>query len=248
MMMVVTSGCQMLMYDSTQRGLFPGDVQATAGYGGLHNAYQSYYWFCEDYPNAHHVFIVCDAADDGPDGCQDVALDMEKYDAGAQDAVVWVRRQFSRGVARPILYASLAVMAVVLANLARAGISLSSVRIWTSHPTGRRHICNGACGYAMPDSGIAATQYSWSPGAVNIDISALASDFFATPRPAPTAPEGAILVTCVVNSDGRLEWTAFNPQTGEVFHTWQTTPGGGLVGAQKNVRNCEWFSMGVPWG
>jgi hypothetical protein len=237
----------MLMLDSTQRGLFPADVQATAGYGGAHNEFQSYWWFFTDYPDAYHVFIVCDADDDGPDGVLDVALDVEAGDAESAQVVAWVRRQHLRGVPRPIVYAPLSWMENVLEDLAAAGITLAMVRIWTSHPTGHLHICNSMCGYGMPDSGIAGTQCIWNPDGVNIDVSLIEDDFFGAPAPTPTPPEGAIVVTCVINADGRLEWTAYNPDTGEIFHTWQTSPGGALVGAQTGVRNCQWYSLGVPW-
>jgi hypothetical protein len=238
----------MLLYDSTDRGLFPADVQAVAGYGGMHNAYQSYFWFVTDYPSARHVWIGCSALDDGPDGHQDVALDIERSDAEPGQAVAWVARQHARGVARPILYAPLVLMQQVLNDLAASAISLSSVRIWTAHPTGERHRCtNASCGYGMPAAPVDATQCVWNPDGVNVDISLLADDFFALPTPTPTPPKGATMVTCTQNKDGRLEWTAQNEQTGEVFHTWQTSPGGPLAGAQSGKRNCQWFTLGVPW-
>jgi hypothetical protein len=243
----------MLLYDSTDRGLFPADAQATAGYGGEHNEFQSYYWFVADHPNAHHLFIVCSVLDDGPDGHQDVALDIERGNAGPEDAVGWVRRQSARGVRRPILYAPLVLMQQVLRNLAGAGIALRAVRIWTSHPTGEQHRCTDArCGYGMPVDPVDATQCIWNPDGVNIDITLLADDFFdSAPVPTPTPPfetQEQDVVTVTLNRDGRLEWTAINPATGEVFHTWQTSPGGPLVGAQTGKRNCEWTSLGVPWG
>ena len=176
----------MRMWDSTDRGVIPHDAPAVAGYGGTHNRFQSYWWFVQDYPKAHHVFIVVHASDDGPDGHRDVCLDMEPGNAGPQTAASWVRRQWRRGVPRPILYASLSDMRQVLANLRAGGIPLSRVRIWTSHPTGHPHRCTiKACGYEMPDDPVDATQYIWNPGGVNVDISELAPDFFGTPPPPP---------------------------------------------------------------
>jgi hypothetical protein len=242
----------MLLYDSTDRGLFPADAQAVAGYGGVRNRYQSFWWFQQDYPSARHVFICCSALDDGPDGHQDVALDVEQCDASPSEAVGWVRRQWTHGITRPILYAPLVLMQQVLIDLAGASISRNDVRIWSAHPTGTEHRCTAACGYGMPAAPVDATQYVWNPDGVNIDISQLADDFFdAPPAPIPNPPfdtEEEDVVTVIANRDGRLEWTAVNPATGEVFHTWQTAPGGPLAGAQTGVRNCEWFSLGVPWG
>jgi hypothetical protein len=238
---------KMKLWDSTDRGVIPSDATAVAGYGGTRNRYQSFWWFQQDYPNARHVFICCSALDDGPDGHQDVALDIEQGNADPGEAVGWVRRQWTLGITRPILYAPLVLMQQVLIDLAGASIALSGVRIWTSHPTGVQHRCTAVCGYGMPAAAVDATQYVWNPAGVNVDISELRDDFFDPPTPTPIAPEGAAMVMCIQNHDGRLEWTAQNEQTGEVFHTWQTTPGGALVGAQTGQRTCEWFSLGIPW-
>lgn len=233
----------MRMWDSTDRHVIPADAPAVAGYGGTHNRYQSYWWFISDYPRAHHVIILVNANDDGPDGHQHVCLDIEPGNAQPASAARWVRRQQRRGVSRPILYADLSDMRHTLANLRAAGIPLNQVRLWTAHPTGRPHRCTGACGYDMPDDPVDATQYAWSPDGLNVDISELAADFFGPPAP-PEPPEDTMNGPFpYVTADKRVG-LAVATDDGEVLHIEQKVPNGDWW--RNDDGSANWLSLGNP--
>lgn len=232
------------MYDSTDRGVIPASAAAVAGYCGQHNHFQSYWWFVQDYPHAIVVPVLAYAQDDGPPDNPNICLDIEPGNSGPETAPGFIQREHSRGVKRPIIYAARADMQSVLGYCDAAGISRSSWRRWVAHPDGIPHICtNARCGYET--DGTEATQYVWSPGGVNIDISLCADSFFAhspTP-PIPIPPEDTISLGISHNKDGRCV-IAVQLASGEVKHIEQSAPNGEWW--KDKDGHFQWLSLGNP--
>jgi hypothetical protein len=219
------------MYDSTDRFVIPADACAVAGYGGAHNRYQSYSWFLHDFPSAKRVLILAFAEDDGPDGCQDVCLDVEPGNSGPDTVAGWIERQHARGVRRPIAYAARADMQKILAYCDQAGIARSGWRRWCAHPGTAPHICSAACGYKLSD--IDATQYAWSPGGQKYDISELRPDFF---EPTHELKEALPLPTAVgVNAQGDMHIFELDSH-GTIWYTFQRAGATEWAGGKTGVR------------
>ena len=122
-----------ILYDSIDLSQIPPDAPAVAGY-------TSGFWptagqLAAKFPNAHHLTIAI-AADHDAD-----ALDIEAGDATVAEAPAWVRRQQTRGVTRPCLYASASVINNVVWTIEAAGIPRSAVRLWAAHYGAGCHIC-----------------------------------------------------------------------------------------------------------
>lgn len=62
---------------------------------------------------------------------------------------------------RPVVYAAVAAVPVLLNLLHSNGIEQSAVRVWTAHYTEVPHLCTPACGFGLP-SAVDATQ--WTEG------------------------------------------------------------------------------------
>jgi len=164
------------MFDTTTVEDVPNEPQAVAGYvGGL---YPTYVQLVERYPRAYHLSIAVTAEEDAE------CLDVERYDATPSEAPAWARRQLARGVRRPVLYASLSTMPVVLSLLRADGLQLAAVRIWTAHYTQQPHICGPACGFGLD---VAADATQWTSSAINrnLDESLCRDTFFGPPPPPP---------------------------------------------------------------
>jgi len=238
-------------FDSTDRGKIPSSAQAVLGYNG--GSWPTYAGFVQDFPHlaaqGRVVDISVSASVDG------TCLDVEPRDAPPAVVPGWLKRQFARGVWRPIIYADRSDMQQVLGHLADAGIALSSVRLWVAHPGGNPHICRGStCNYGLPESGVDATQHSWPRdlGGWNVDISLMRGDFFgATQQPFPLLPmEEIVSIAVATHTDGRLEvFAEAQPEDkgkcGEVFHIWQAEAAGAWHG-DPGVTHFKWESMGTP--
>lgn len=160
----------MLMYDSVNVTQIPLDAEAVAGY--VNGAWPTYATLVAQWPHAHKLSIAVTADRDAD------CLDVERGDASPDQAPAWVKRQQARGVKRPVVYCSVSQAAVVLAALAKAGITRSQIRLWTAHYTGKPHRCSAAiCGYQFP--GVAdATQYDNHADGKNLDASLCVRTFF----------------------------------------------------------------------
>lgn len=152
---------QIVMYDSIEIGTVPPGPEAVAGYVG--GAWPTYKELVKRFPKAHHLSIAIAASEDAD------CLDIENGDATSGEAAAWVKRQHARGIARPVVYASLSTMPAVLNALAKAGIPRKAVRVWTAHYTYKPHI----------ELGSDATQYDDKALGRNLDISLCKPDFFS---------------------------------------------------------------------
>lgn len=163
------------MYDAVTVSEIPADAQAVAGYTS--GNFPTWPELLKRFPHAHRLSIAINAGHDAD------CLDVEPGDATPADAAVWVKRQQARGVARPVLYASVSTMPTVLRELAAAGIHREHVRLWTAHYTGRAHLCSPACGFGFLETAD-ATQWTDKALGRNLDESLCADTFFATAHPA----------------------------------------------------------------
>jgi hypothetical protein len=167
------------MFDSTSVGQIPASAPAVAGYVGGY--WPTYLRLLEQFPHAYHLSIAVNAGEDAE------CLDIERGDAEPYQAPAWVKRQLSRGVRRPVLYASVSNMGSVLAALESAGISATTVRTWTAHYTGYAHLCSAdRCGYGLRTS---ADATQWTDHALNLSLDeSMCNDGFFGPPPPPPDP------------------------------------------------------------
>ena len=155
------------MYDTTTPGavgrLASTSSDAVAGY--VDGRYKDLAELVRLYPNHRHLSIAVTADHDAD------CLDIENGDATPAQAPGWVIRQHARGVPRPVLYANLSTMPVVVLRLEQAGIPRKSVRLWMAHFD--QHA-------VIPD-GFDAHQYSDTFQGRNVDVSVCLEDFFDVP-------------------------------------------------------------------
>lgn len=163
------------MYDSIEVDTVPANPQAVAGYVG--GNWPTFNPLKLKFPNAKHLSIAVNAQEDAE------CLDIENGDAVPAQAPAWVKRQMSRGIKNPVVYASVSEMPAVLAALNLAGIKRSQVRLWTAHYT-TQHICNPFCGFGFRETAD-GTQYTSRALNRNLDESELQDSFFGPPPPPP---------------------------------------------------------------
>jgi hypothetical protein len=167
-----------IMFDAVDIHQIPGDASVVAGY--VNGDYVTFSQLNVMFPHARHLSIAVTAEANAD------ALDVEPGDAVAGQVPAWYRRQKARGVARPVIYASVSLMTTgILPVLRQAGIARSEVRLWSAHYTYAEHLCGpGSCGQ-MPVQAD-ATQWTDRAQGRNLDQSVLAVNFFGAP-PRPTA-------------------------------------------------------------
>lgn len=159
------------MYDSVTITEIPAGARAVAGYVG--GNWPTFRGLVTAFPRARRLSIAIAASEDAH------CLDIEPGDATVNEAVAWVRRQLSRGVKRPCVYASASQIDGLVAALEAAGLHRSQVRIWSAHYGRGRHLCGPAtCGEVRSISAD-ATQYDNRALGRNLDVSVLRRDFFA---------------------------------------------------------------------
>lgn len=126
------------MYDSTDvnTGLPVAHPQAVSGY--VNGKWPSYNGLVKRYPGAKHLSIAVNTSADAR------CLDVEIGDATPDQAPAWVRRQHTRGVKRPVVYANTSTMPAVIAALEHDSIKRSEYLVWTAHYTGVPHIEPGS--------------------------------------------------------------------------------------------------------
>lgn len=150
-----------VMFDTIEPEAIPDYAQAVAGYTG--GRWPTFPAVVKLFPRAHHVSIAVSADEDA------TMLDVETGDASPSQSPRWVRRQWSRGVERPILYGSRSTMREILLYLHGAGIPRARVRLLVADPTDTPHIPPGFDG----------CQWTWHANGLNLDESKLVPDFFA---------------------------------------------------------------------
>ena len=165
------------------------------------------------FPGARVVSLTVLGGDHIADGC-----DIENGDLSPKSGAAWVQRRLAAGAVRPVVYASVSIMAAVLGELALRNVGRASVRLLAAHYGAGAHICGpGSCNliYRVMD-GTQWTDSAPGAGSSHIDASLLQNDFFgitppAHPQEAPvtitTAPPGSWEGTVVVigkGTDGNL--------------------------------------------
>lgn len=162
---------QVTMYDTIDVSTVPPNPEAVAGY--LEGNWPTYKPLVAKFPHAHHLSINVFPANDGE------CLDVENGDATPGQVPAWVRRQHARGIARPVIYASLSAMPKILALLSADHTARRQVRLWTAHYTYKAHLCTPACGFGF---GTTADATQWTDKALNrnLDQSLCSSLFFPT--------------------------------------------------------------------
>jgi peptidoglycan hydrolase-like protein with peptidoglycan-binding domain len=110
-------------------------------------------------------------------------LDVETGDAAPSEAMVWIVRQFERGVKRPVLYADASTMRVIISLMNAAGIPKNTLRLWSAHYTNHPHFCGPhTCGEIPLD--VDGTQWTSTAMGRSLDQSILDDDFFGgSPKP-----------------------------------------------------------------
>jgi Putative peptidoglycan binding domain len=218
------------MYDSDQNSQFPPGAAAYAAYvdGGLADQ-PNFQWIVEHFPGAHHVSITLSPSSDAD------FLDIEPGAATVGSAAGWYARQRARGVARPGFYASVSAMASDLVPAIRAaGITRSSVRLWSAHYGAGEHICGpSTCRWPGITTAVDGTQWTSNALGRNLDQSLLADNFFGTapPSPVPTWETDMIaaLPTLTLGSDDASQphWFVHRVQAilNAIYHNSLTVDG-----------------------
>lgn len=132
----------MYLFDDVTISLIPSNAAAVAGY--VNGTYADMTALKARFPNAHILDIAVSASADA------TCLDIESGDATNSQAADWVKRQKSRGLAKPVLYTSAGNSQALIDTLASAGIPRSDYVLWSAHYTGSAHIC-GNDGYPVAD-------------------------------------------------------------------------------------------------
>jgi hypothetical protein len=159
------------MFDSVTVSEIPADAKAAAGYVG-----GSWPTFASGAlrQRCAHARLVSIAVNSGEEA---ECLDVEPGDATPADAPAWVRRQHSRGIERPAVYAAAGEMGAVLSALDAAGIHPDEYRVFTAHVGNGKHLCGpSTCG--LIDVKAHATQWTWTSGGKNLDESVVRPAFW----------------------------------------------------------------------
>jgi hypothetical protein len=171
------------MYDTALNDQFPPGGAAYAAYvdGSVANQ-PNYAYIVNTFPQAQHLSIALYPGDNAD------TLDVEQGAATPSDVPDWYRRQVSRGIKRPCVYASVSTMETsILPGLASAGIARSAIRLWTAHYSVGEHIC-GPTSCAALSIGADGTQWTSNALGLVLDQSLLLEDFF-TNTPVTTEAE-----------------------------------------------------------
>lgn len=174
------------MYDGVTARDIPSGVDMVAGY--IDGRYAWTQWDWTRFPRASKVRVATSAST--PDG--DV-LDVEPGDATPDQARTWVANRHGAGLAHPVVYCPLAM----LADVQRACSGLA-VWFWTADWTGHPHVTPGAI----------ATQYADpSTSGGHYDLSLVAADWWC-PSPSPTPIGGLdVLQLVILVPDGsQTQW------------------------------------------
>ena len=201
------------------RNLLPGyDAYASyvdGGIGDQPNAAR----VAAAFPSAQHLTIALSAGHDAD------CLDVEPGAASPSDVPGWIERQHARGIARPVVYASVSTMRDEIIPLIAPGALVGwDPRLWTAHYGLGAHICGPkTCGELPTDAdGTQWTDAYPGVGGALIDMSALADDFFGA------APDWVFSsVRGLTARGGRtsvsLAWSAPLGPAPEAVHHYQVT-------------------------
>jgi hypothetical protein len=163
------------MYDTVQNDQFPAGAQAYAAYvDGSVGDQPNFDFIVRTFPHAQHLSIAVSASSNAD------ALDVEPGASAPTDVPGWYARQTQRGIQRPCVYASAAMMKDnVLPVLQQAKIARGAVRLWSAHYGFGQHICGPAsCGLVPVE--VDGTQWTNAALGRNLDQSLLLASFFTT--------------------------------------------------------------------
>jgi hypothetical protein len=175
------------MFDSSHADTIPADAKFVAGYIDGSNSLAS---VRQKAPHATSMSIAIHARHDAD------CLDVEPQCADVDEVTDWLTRQHARGVARPVIYADISHMKLVLDALERAHVARSSVRLWSAHYLANQnvpaaqlqafaHICGPhTCGQLPID--MDGTQFTSQSRGVSLDESRLVDNFFGAPPKPPS--------------------------------------------------------------
>jgi hypothetical protein len=130
------------------------------------------------FPEAKIVSLTVTGRTLEADGC-----DVESGDLNPDSGAAWVSRKLETKVPgeRPIIYASVGIMADVLGALKILGIERNQVRLLSAHYDRGRHVCGPATcsSISIPVDGTQWTD-TFAIGLTDVDMSLLENDFFGT--------------------------------------------------------------------
>ena len=167
------------MADSITPSNLPGGYDSYLGY--VDGAWPTAPVLRSRFPGARVVSLTVLGGDHIADGC-----DIENGDLSPQSGAAWIQRRLAAGQLRPVVYASVSIMATVLGELARLNVARASVRLLAAHYGAGAHICGPAsCNliYRVMD-GTQWTDSAFGAGGAKIDASLLQNDFFGITPPA----------------------------------------------------------------
>jgi hypothetical protein len=170
------------------------------------------------FPAAHHLSVALSAAHDAD------CLDVENGAASPGDVTGWIQRQHARGIARPVVYASVALMRdEIIPRIAPGALVGWDPRLWTAHYGQGEHVCGPhSCGQLPTDAdGTQWTDAYRTPSGAAVDMSLLADDFFA-PAPWTFGPVRGLVGTYGPHSL-RLTWSSPGQPAPEAVHHYQVT-------------------------
>lgn len=192
-------------------------------------------------------------------------VDTEPRNLPPMAAAVSIKARLDLGHWRPVGYADLSDMHLLISDLHYLGVPTPAPgpgrpwRVFTAHPTGVRHLCGPhTCGGLQVDAD--ATQWWWSslqnPGGLDLDKDVFRADFFKS-SPLPPLPPGVdpMSLAITTQSDGNIlvvcEAEAPAGKCGEVFGLWTTqTPGSPDTGpvwhGEAGKTSHKWVSLGTP--
>jgi hypothetical protein len=228
------------MADSAESLSLPAGLPAYASYvdGGIGDQ-PNYDRVRAAHPGAHHLSIALFAAHDAD------CLDVENGAASPSDVPGWIQRQHARGIVRPCIYASVALMRDKIIPLIAPGALVGwNPRLWTAHYGQGEHVCGPhSCGELPVDAdGTQWTDAYRTPGGV-VDMSLLADDFFGAPTPPATVNWVFAPVRGLVGTYGphslRLTWSSPGQPAPEAVHHYQVT-------VRLKGRDIRGFPVTVP--
>lgn len=163
------------MWDTITPAELPAKAEAVAGY--VDGQWRTFPGLAKSHPNAHRLSITVtgEAAAD--------CVDIERGDATPARALAWFKSHRATNMAtpKPVLYTSVSEADDLISLFAAAGVPRSSYLLWTSHYTGRPHLCGPQCnGAGVTFTHHAdATQYAGSKIlGRNVDKSQVRAGFF----------------------------------------------------------------------
>lgn len=171
------------MFDDANWELIPGDSRVIAVY--TDGRYENAEKLRAKFPHAEIVTVAVSAKDDAD------ALDDEPGDATNADLVAWAKRQFARGVVKPIIYTSVSNIDAAMAALHAAGITRDKVRLWSAHYGQGDHICGIAtCGLCR--NTVDWTQFTDKARGISLDMTDMGAAKPEPANPVVTIPKSAV--------------------------------------------------------